>query len=419
MSNINGGNKAKHWCLTLCISEDLGAVNTIDAYQSTFNDIQEFLDYAIVGEETGEGGLHHLQCYIVGKKQITRPTLRKWFGDHGNSYSVARGTPQQNKVYCSKDNNFTEFGVLPEDGRQKGGQATASKWGIIRDLALKQDLPKLSAEHPKEFIQNYRTLKQIGFDFCEKKENLTKPCGEWITGVSGIGKSFTARTENPGAYIKMMNKWWDNYKNEDVVILEDFDPGYAQSMAYFLKIWADSYVFPAEIKNHKVDIRPKKFIVTSQYTPSECFTDKNTLDAIERRFKIRILTKLSKTDDKGMISQKSNPKRKDPPPKKHDAKFLQAPKKWKATANGKGIELNKVPPYPKIDDLYDALEEHTQSPDTQVVECTEEIIISSSSNSYDSGEEEGSVDLLVDSDDLDSSDLSDPSDSDDNNQIWC
>jgi len=363
LSTVNNkstnGTKAKHWCLTLCISDDLDAVNTIDAYKRAFKDFEKFTTYQLYGEEIAAGGLHHLQCYIVGIKQITLPTLRRHFGEFGNTYTVARGTPQQNYAYCTKDGKYTEFGDLPQAKYEKGGENTRQKWENLRDLAVKREMTLIMEQHPKEFILHYRMLKQIGFDMSKKPDNLEDPCGEWLYGEPGVGKSYTARRENPDHYVKMMNKWWDNYDGEAAVIVEDFDPNYGQSMGYFLKIWADRYAFPAEIKCHKIDIRPKKIIVTSQYTIEACFNDANTIAALKRRFKVRNIVKMQDNDTKtkggnSEISKKSNKV------KKHDEPFLAPRKKYKRDAKGNFILTTPKDEYPKIGELFpkaDYLEE--------------------------------------------------------------
>ena len=70
----------------------------------------------------------------------------------------------------------------------------------------------------------------------------------WVCGPSGCGKSSWVRETYPVFYSKSMNKWWDGYDHEDVVVLDDFDPKHAEFLSYYLKIWADHYSFNAEVK---------------------------------------------------------------------------------------------------------------------------------------------------------------------------
>lgn len=362
---LSNGKKIKNWCITIN--------NPVDEDIQQFKDIEEFTAYYIYGAEVGASGTRHLQCYICFKGGRTLPGIKRlWPRAH---FEVANGTPQQASDYCKKDGKYQEFGTLPAARNVKGGEATQAKWKQIVTFAKEQKMLELAEQHPREFITNYRGLKQIGFDFNKAPADLDEPCGEWLVGESGAGKSFTARKENPGFYLKMMNKWWDNYKGEDVVILEDLDPSYEQSMQYFLKIWSDAYAFPVEIKNHCVNIRPKKFVVTSQYRIEELFKDKKIIEALQRRFKVRVIQRLPEFD---LSKSKKKIKRKAHLEKMNE--IIKKPKMFKQV-NGQ-VALNTAYGKPVTPNIFESLLE-AASQEAKKAEVIDLTSLDSNTNDWD------------------------------------
>jgi RNA helicase. len=111
------------------------------------------------------------------------------------------------------------------------------------------------------------------------------PFHEWWYGPTGTGKSKSVWELYPNHYGKQLNKWWDGYEGEDVVVIEEWSPK-NEVTGSFLKIWADRYPFNAEIKGATLKkIRPKKIIVTSNYTIEECFPTMQDCEPLKRRFK--------------------------------------------------------------------------------------------------------------------------------------
>lgn len=70
-------------------------------------------------------------------------------------------------------------------------------------------------------------------------------------------------------------------------MIDDLDAKEAPWIGKFLKLWADHYPFPAEIKgSHLGLIRPDQIIVTSNWPIDEMFTEPNVLKPLKRRFKV-------------------------------------------------------------------------------------------------------------------------------------
>lgn len=231
--------------------------------------------YLVFGREIGENLTPHLQGYIAFELQKSFAAVKKLIPRA--HLEAARGSPKQAADYCCKDGDVFEKGVRPMSQKEKGEcgrQSIKERWTLAE--AGKFD------ELPPENIRTYEYIHRksvIPVDN-DKMDNL------WIQGLSGCGKSRYCRDTYPGFFTKGMNKWWDGYNLEEVVVLDDFDPKNEEFMSRNLKIWSDHYAFPAEVKCGMMNIRPKVFIVTSQYTIDRCFQEPETRDAIKRRFKV-------------------------------------------------------------------------------------------------------------------------------------
>lgn len=233
--------------------------------------------YVVYGYEVAPTtGQKHLQGYVQLKKKERRTALVKMIPCF---WDPAREDDQTNFDYVTKD------GVWVEEGERKTtnpGKREQERYALARDNAK---AGKWEDIHPQIFVTCYGQLRSIHKDFMKIPEDLDSVCGVWICGEAGVGKSYKAREDYPNAYFKLCNKWWDGYDNQDNVIIDDVDKNH-HMLGHQFKLWADRYAFVAEIKGSALTIRPKKLIVTSQYHPDEIWDDRETRDAIKRRFKI-------------------------------------------------------------------------------------------------------------------------------------
>lgn len=255
---------SKNFCFTLnnYTEEQISHLDELDC------------QYIIYGKEVAPlTGTPHLQGFIVfNSSKRLKAAVKLLPGSH---VSLAKGNSKQNIAYCSKEGKFTVRGEPP----LSQGDSNRAKYDYCKILAAAKtgDVSSIPDEilfrHPK-LVASHREFILTDTE----EENL------WYYGKTGCGKSRKARSENPGAYLKMCNKWWDGYAGQDTVIIEDFDKDH-KCLCHHLKIWADRYCFPAEIKGHKLDIRPRRIIVTSNFSPEEIWEDEKDLEPILRRFK--------------------------------------------------------------------------------------------------------------------------------------
>lgn len=283
-------NRNTYWCGTFNyggFNADKSPQPDEEAVHRWWLALQKIASYGIGGWESAPTtGQLHLQFYVQLKPNCPKrlSELKKLPDGVTVHWQSCKGSDSANFDYCSKDGNYMEFGERRE---ADPGLREANRWDRARRLA---EIGNFDAIESQLFIQHYSSFRSIARDTQRPPPNLDGPAdlqvGLWIYGPSGCGKSRHARTENPGAYLKLANKWWDGYTGQDVVLLEDFDVEHA-CLGHHLKIWADRYGFPLEVKGSYGVARPKRFIVTSNYHPREIWGDKpGTLEPILRRFEL-------------------------------------------------------------------------------------------------------------------------------------
>ncbi len=240
-------------------------------------------EYLILGKEKGEDGTPHLQgyCVFINRKRLS--TAKKvWPRAH---LEVRKGTALEAITYCQKEGTWDEWGTRPVTNAQR----MTDRWELAYQQAKEG---KLEDIEKGLLVRCYHNFKRIRQDHPDKPEQLDDCCGLWYIGETGCGKSHTARANYPDLYDKPLNKWWDGYLGQEEILLDDVGPQHAQWVGYFLKRWADKWSFPAEQKGTTLCIRPKKIIVTSQYTIEELFYyDLKLVNALRRRFTVSIITR--------------------------------------------------------------------------------------------------------------------------------
>ena len=286
------------WCYTFQLDDeeqgwDSQNIQNIEAVLKTVPS-----KYHVFGRETAPTtGKKHLQGLIIfPERTYFKLAVKKLTVNEKKPHICAQGFSETHKripstvqdaiQYCKKEGNFWENGIPPNAWLSSGDQ----KFDEALTLAETGNLKEIRSKYPRLYT-TYKNFYIAEANKNAKYEMLTGNIKEhflWLYGPSGVGKSYLARklAADSGRpyYVKALNKWWDNYENEDIVIIEEINPDYCSKNAAEIKTWFDIYPFPCEFKGGSFkQIRPQYMIITSNYSVEECFSFTD-IDPIKRRF---------------------------------------------------------------------------------------------------------------------------------------
>lgn len=238
-----------------------------DEYSNLVRTCETESRYAILGKEIGESGTPHIQGYIRFKKPYRFSTITDRFLPRCH-IQVASGSARANRLYCSKDGSFVEFGECPTEGGKSRDEIAIR----FREAMAggRSGLSQFANEQPGTYMYSGHNLLR---NFL-----VVQPCIErpeidvtWIHGPPGVGKSKKAHEDMPDAYVKdPRTKWWNGYLLEKNVIIDDFGPQ-GIDINHLLR-WFDRYKCLVESKGGMLPLYAVKFIVTSNFTPESVFT---------------------------------------------------------------------------------------------------------------------------------------------------
>lgn len=247
--------------------------------------------YIVYGHEKAPTtGTPHLQGYVYFPNALGFNGVQKRIPRA--RIAAARGNSLENYNYCSKDNdNVYERGTRPLTQEEKG-VCEKRRWQEIIQHAKDGDHDWLEENEPEVAFKHAKIVEYFEKKHAPKLENLPeRKVHWWLWGVAHSGKSWDARHNPDGSeksyYSKELDKWWCTYNNQEVVVIDEFEPHHAQFFSHLLKKWADVYPFTAQTKGGSKVIRPKQIFITSNYKMEECFADTKILDALKTRFNVK------------------------------------------------------------------------------------------------------------------------------------
>lgn len=227
-------------------------------------------------------GRHHWQGFVYWDNAKTLSAAIKILKPHHTE--ACNGSLEDNEKYCSKSGNYTEVGDKPSQGAR-------SDLIQLRDEILGgKSVDDICLERPIMYHQYGRTLQKIEDLRMRKKWRTEMTTCDWYVGPTGTGKSHRAFQNYDEAthYNVTKDQWWDAYKQQETVILNDFR---GEIKFGELLQMIDKWPFSVIRRNREpIPFISKHVIITSPKRPEEVYfnvaDNADSIDQLLRRVNV-------------------------------------------------------------------------------------------------------------------------------------
>ncbi|AXL65883.1 replication-associated protein [Arboreal ant associated circular virus 1] len=230
--------------------------------------INTYCKYGIFGKELAPTtNTPHLQGFCNLEKPMRFNTVKKHF-NNAVHIEKAMGTDEQNQKYCSKSGDIFEKGTPVRQGQRSDleSMVAAIKDGETDEKTLAELNPSCYIRYFRGIREFIRTIHPIA-----PRDFKTEVFYYW--GPPGTGKSRRALEEanthdSLSVYYKPRGLWWDGYKQQKCVIIDDFY-GWIK-YDELLKI-CDRYPYKVQVKGGFEEFKAEKIWITSNVDIDELY----------------------------------------------------------------------------------------------------------------------------------------------------
>lgn len=125
---------------------------------------------------------------------------------------------------------------------------------------------EIADAHPGDFLRYHKGVQVLrSLSLCTRRDISVPVNVYWWFGPTGTGKSRLAWERYPDCYTKMMNKWWDGYEGQKVVLFDDYRPNMC-TFAELLRM-LDRYPMMVEFKGGSCHLSATTFVITTTSRP--------------------------------------------------------------------------------------------------------------------------------------------------------
>jgi len=144
--------------------------------------------------------------------------IKKLFNDNTVHIEKRKGTREEARDYCKKDNKYIETGKWI-----KGQGHRTDLESFVQDLQDGKKLSEVMLDQPALYCQYRNGLKDIAASVIKKKTTeFRKLEVVLITGPTGTGKTREAMKEATYRIQGTQLNWWQDYDAEDCICIDEY-----------------------------------------------------------------------------------------------------------------------------------------------------------------------------------------------------